>query len=130
MPLLSSVLAGQDNDPIWRLALDGRLFVAGDADENDMVTGQTSFAATTPTFLLQVPSGTTCLPLSVDLSQSGTVAGGDITVVIEVDDIDRYSSGGTAETIFSPTKTSGPTSAPVARTPACVLYSNPTAAAG
>ena len=122
MPLLSEAL-NSPNDPLWRLAASGRLFVSSDADENDLVTGQTSFAATTPTFLLQVPSGTTCVPMFVNLSQTGSVAGGAIDVIVEIDDADRYSSGGTAELALCTNKA-------LARTAACALYSNPTAAAG
>lgn len=80
------------------LASQGRVFYASDADQNDLVTGQTSFANTTPTFLLDVPSGTTAIPLELTLVQSGTVAGGDINVLVEYDNADRYSAGGTAET--------------------------------
>lgn len=105
------------------LALEGRVFYASDADQNDLVTGQTSFAATTPSFLLRVPSGTTAIPLMVDLGQTGSVAGGAVDVIIEIDDADRYSSGGTAETILS-----ARTDQPI--TPACSLYSGATASAG
>ncbi len=43
-------------DISWRLAIEGRFFYASDADQNDYVTGQTSFANTTPTFLLENPA--------------------------------------------------------------------------
>lgn len=107
-------------DYLWKLALDGRLFVSGDADEDDLVTGQTSLAGTTPTFLLRVPSGTICLPLFVNLMQAGSVAGGDITLAIEIDNIERYSTGGTSEKVFNPTNSGN----------RCLLYSNPTAFSG
>lgn len=110
-------------DYIWRLADLGRIYVASDADQNDTVTGQTSFAATTPSFMLRVPVNAVAIPMFLNLSQTGTVAGAAIDVIIELDDIDRYSSGGTAETTFSPRKTN-----PV--TPRCSVYSTPTAAAG
>lgn len=104
------------------LLLQGRTFVASDADENDRVTGQTSYAATTPTFLLRVPSGTTAIPLFANLGQAGTAAGGDISVVLSFDSVDRYSSGGTSESIRS-LRTDQPVS------PLCTLYSGATAAA-
>jgi hypothetical protein len=88
-------------DLIWQLIGEGKGYVAGDADANDTVTGQTSFATTTPTFLVSVQSGWTCIPLWVDLSQTGGVAGGDIELVIEIDNANRYSSGGTEETRFN-----------------------------
>jgi hypothetical protein len=101
---------------------DGRMFCAGDADENDLVTGQATFAATTPTFLLEVPSGTTAMPLWVILSQAGTVAGGVIECEISFDRVGRFSTGGTSETITH-MHTGRPNS------PACLLYSGATAAA-
>lgn len=109
-------------DYVLNLLLQGRIFVASDADENDRVTGQTSFAATTPTLLLNVPSGTTAIPLLINLGQAGTVAGGDISVVLSYDSVNRYSSGGTSESIRA-LRTDQPV------TPACTVYSNPTAAA-
>ena len=101
---------------------DGRVFVASDADENDTVTGQTSFLATTPTFLLKVPTGTTARVLWVHLDQAGTVAGGPITAVLSFDRADRYASGGASETIRH-MRTDQPNSA------TCTLYSGATAAA-
>ena len=98
------------------LAREGRIFVANDADENDRVTGATSFAATTPTFLLDVPNGTVAIPLYVKLVQAGTVAGDFITVHVSADNGSRYTSGGTAEDVNS-SRTDNPTS------PACTLYS-------
>jgi hypothetical protein len=108
-------------DYLWKLALDGRLFVAGDADQNDLVTAVTSFANTTPTFLLQVPLGTVALPLFVNLMQSGTVAGGDIDLLFEIDKVERYSTGGTSEKVYNSSTADGSN---------CLLWSNPTAVAG
>lgn len=110
-------------DWLRALAHEGRVFIASDADANDAVLGQTSFADTTPTFLLRVPSGTTAIPIFASLQQSGSVAGGAITVTFEIDNADPYASGGTAETILS-TRTDQPF------TPGCSLYSNPTVTTG
>ena len=118
-----SKIISELNDPIWRLAAYGQIFVGGDADQNDTVTGQTSFAATTPTWIIDVPDGITIIPLWVDLSQTGTVAGGDIELVIEIDDADRYNTGGTSETVLS-TRTSG------GNTNQCLIRSGATANAG
>jgi len=107
-------------DYLWNLTQQGKVFIASDADQNDLVTGQTSFADTTPTFLLDVPAGTTAVPLFLNLSQTGTVAGGAIDVIIEIDRVKRYSSGGTSEKVFSPS----------ARTGACKLYTGATALTG
>lgn len=65
------------------------------------VTGQTSFDATTPTFLIYQTSaeGIRQLCLSgLELCQAGTVAGGIIHVVIALDTTNRFSAGGTAVT--------------------------------
>lgn len=105
------------------LAAEGKVYYASDADQNDLVTGQTSFAATTPTFLLDIPTGTTVIPLMMRLFQSGTVAGAAVDVIMEFDNAARYSAAGTAETVLA-SKTTG------AQATACTLYSNPTAAAG
>lgn len=105
------------------LAREGRVYIASDADQNDLVTGQTSFANTTPTFLLDVPDETVAIPLFVNLAQTGTVAGAQVEVIIEIDNATRYSSGGTAETVLA-SRTDDP------RSEACTLYSGATAAAG
>lgn len=101
---------------------EGRMFYAADADQDDKVTGQTSFADTTPTFMLRVPTGTTCVPVLVALGQSGTVAGDTVNVIIESDDVDRFSSG-TAETRYA-----ARVGSPI--TPAVLAYSTVTASAG
>ena len=80
-------------------AAEGRVFYATDGDQNDRVTGQTSFADTTPTFTLRVPANTVAIPVLVALCQTGTVAGGDVDVLMEFAGIDRYASGGTSENV-------------------------------
>lgn len=89
------------NDPAAWLTDEGRVFYFSDADQNDLVTGQTSFADTTPTFLLSPATGYVLIPLMVELNQTGTVAGGAVDVIIEFDDADRYSTGGTSETAIN-----------------------------
>ena len=121
---MSGVLAKfQQSDLLTWLAAEGRIFYASDADQNDLVTGQTSFANTTPTFLLSVPSGTTAVPLGVRLFQTGTVAGGAVDVIMEIDDAARYSSGGTSETVLCARTTGGQTNL-------STLYSGATASSG
>lgn len=110
-------------DPLSLLAAQGCKFYSADADQNDLVTGQTSLAATTPTFLLDVPAGTTAYPLFLGLNQAGSVAGGDILFAVEIDKVKRYASGGTAEKVFNARTGSN-------RVNQCTLYSNPTAVAG
>lgn len=106
-------------DFLWKASYEGKVFIAGDADQNDTVTGQTSFANTTPTFCLDVPADINAIPLFVNLVQTGTVAGGDIELLIEIDRVKRFSSG-TAETVFNS----------AFKTPKCGMYSTVTAVAG
>lgn len=108
------------SDLMWRLSKMGRLYIASDADYNDLVTGQTSAANTTPTFLHRVPSGTVAIPLYLNLGQTSTVAGGAIDVIIAISDVDRYSSAGTSERIYNPSKNNP-------RVPASTFYSGATA---
>lgn len=107
------------------LAQEGRLYIATDADANDTVTGQTSFADTTPTFLLTVPSGMTAELFSMVLQQTGTVAGGviDVNMAVSTTAI-AYASGGTAEASFC-ARTDAPNGAAL-----CSLYSGATATTG
>ena len=113
-------------DITWALALAGKNFVAGDGDQNDRVTGQTSFANTTPTFLLHNPagSGVFCMAPFFHLNQTGTVAGGDIAVEVELITPSAYASGGTSERVRSLN-----TSRFVSSNQ-CLLYSGATATAG
>lgn len=107
---------------VHALAQEGRVYIATDGDANDTVTGQTSFADTTPTFLLAVPAGTTCELLSMVLQQTGTVAGGVIDVNMAIDSGSiAYASGGTAEASFC-ARTDAPNGAAL-----CTLYSTATA---
>lgn len=118
---------GLGKDFAWNMAKEGRIFYASDADQNDLVLGQTSFVNTTPTFLLQNPSNSEriVVPLMFTLNQAGSVAGGDVNVVAEIDNADRYSSGGTEETVLS----SRPLN-PVSGGNKAKLWSNPTALSG
>ena len=112
----------------WDAALifGGYAFLAGDADQNDTVTGQTSFGAggTTPTFMLRNPVGSDRIiyPQFHNLTQSGSVAGGDITILNEID-YDAYVSDGTSERVKN--QRYGMPSHPTNKG---LLYSSPTAA--
>mgnify|MGYP001594413278 CR=1 FL=1 len=110
------------SDFIWRATVDGRIFISSDADFNDAVTGQTTLANTTPTFLLRVPAGTLAVPLFGNFVQTGTVAGSDIDFIVEIDNVDRWSSAGTIELAYNPSLTN--------RVNSCELRSGATAAAG
>src|SRR3990167_12660 len=90
-------------DLSWRFALEGKIYYCSDADANDVVTGQTSFVETTPTFLQVNParSDKVLIPLLVNLCQTGTVAGGAIDVIGVLDRADRYASAGTSEGVMN-----------------------------
>lgn len=119
-------------DYSWELALGGRIYVASDADQNDRVTGQTSFANTTPTFLLHNPSTSTvvCLPHRFWIAQTGTVAGGDIGVDIECRSPSAYSSSGTSEGVSSLFFGQSNAGISNAVTNQCLLYTGATASSG
>ena len=63
------------------------------------ITGVTSFATTTPSFIVvaDAASGMTFIPLYFSYQQAGTVAGATISIFMEADNADRYTSGGTAQ---------------------------------
>lgn len=114
----------QNQDILSYLGVQGKTFTAGPSSAiNATATGQTSFAATTPTFLLNVPSGKTAVPLYISLAQAGSVAGGDITVLVGKDRVNRYSSGSTTLSAVSDRPGKGVLAA-------CTLYVNPTATSG
>lgn len=88
--------------PDWltQAAIDGRVFHVSNPTKGTAVAcGGTSYSDTAPAFLIDVPSGTTMIPIEVFLKQGGTVAGAVITALLTYDKIVRYSSGGTAQTI-------------------------------
>lgn len=90
-------------DPFGYLAAEGLMYRFAGSALNTTATGATSFATTTPTFLMVVPAATqyAVIPAEMTLSQAGTVAGGAITYLMEMDNANRYTSGGTAMTVFN-----------------------------
>lgn len=88
------------NDAFGYLTTQGRMYRFAGSALNTTATGATSFATTTPTFGLFVDAGAqyAVIPAEARLFQAGTVAGGAVTVLIEMDNADRYTSGGTAMT--------------------------------
>ena len=80
-------------------AFEGRRYSVTHQTPSTDVTGQTSFVATTPTFLFYQSAADTAFVLnSMQLSQSGTVAGDDVFISLAIDSTSRFSSGGTAVT--------------------------------
>jgi hypothetical protein len=97
------------NDPFGWLAADGRMWRFSGAALNTTATGATSFATTTATFILAVDAAVqyAVIPAEARIFQAGTVAGGAVTVLMEIDNADRYTSGGTAMLSLN-TRTDGP----------------------
>ena len=90
----------RDVDFAFASSFEGRRYTATHQTPTTDVTGQTSLVATTPTFLFSQTGADTAWGLnSMQLSQSGTVAGGDIFISLAIDTANRRSgSTGTAVT--------------------------------
>ena len=77
----------------------GRRFSVAHQTPGSTIAGQTSFAATTPTFLIYQSAAAHRVVLSnFALCQDGTPAGGTIHIAVAIDSASRYSAGGTAIT--------------------------------
>lgn len=93
--------------PDWmtQLVLDGVVYnVSNAVQEAGDLAGETGPGTNNvnPSFLVDVPSGTTIIPLEVLLTPEGTGTSGDWPVVrISTDDTTRYSSGGASLTIVN-----------------------------
>ena len=77
---------------------EGRVYCSSDADGNDTVAAIATWVATTPQLILDVPVGTTIVPLWVNATNAGQATGDTGSFMIMYDGIDRYGSGGTLET--------------------------------
>lgn len=77
----------------------GRRFSVAHQTPGTQITGQTSFVATTPTFLIRQSTAAHRVVLSnFALCQAGTPAIDLIHIAVAIDSSDRYSSGGTSIT--------------------------------
>lgn len=113
-----------DRAKAYSSCVGGRRFSVAHQTPGTTITGQTSFATTTPTFLIRQSNAAHRVVLSnFALCQIGTPAGGTIHVAVAIDASDRYSSGGTAITPQA-------TAMPSALTPGFSFYYNPTCSAG
>ncbi|MBI2919664.1 MAG: hypothetical protein HYY18_01115 [Planctomycetes bacterium] len=89
----------QDRGKAFSSCIGGRRFAVAHQTPGTQITGQTSFVATTPTFLISQAGASHRVVLSnFALCQDGTIAGGTIHVALVLDPTNRYSSGGTAIT--------------------------------
>ncbi len=101
----------------------GRRFSVAHQTPGTTITGQTSFVATTPTFLISQAAAAHRVVLSnFALCQVGTPAGGTVHIALAIDSSDRYSTGGTAITPQA-------TAMPSALSPGFSFRFNPTASA-
>ena len=91
------------HNPVADLTALGYVYNLSESALNTAITGPTSFATTTPTLIVvnAAASGMTFIPLYLSLQQAGTVAGGAVSVLMEVDNANRYTSGGTACTAMN-----------------------------
>jgi hypothetical protein len=89
-----------DRAKAYSTCIGGRRYAVAHQTPGTTIVGQTSFVATTPTFLInQANSNGRRIVLSnFALCQDGTPAGGVINILVAIDPADRYSSGGTAIT--------------------------------
>ncbi len=89
----------QDRGSAYASAKSGRRFAASHQTPGTAIVGQTSFVATTPTFLVSQSAASKRVVLSaMNLSLVSPAPGGAVTVLIAIDRTDRYSSGGTSVT--------------------------------
>lgn len=80
-----------------RLLFQGRRFIATHQTQGTTITGQTSFAATTPTFLLRQNATTVRVVIrNIALTTMGTAPGGNVNIAVVVDTANRFSAGGAA----------------------------------
>lgn len=113
------------------LANKGRLYQDSPSTvATGLTVAVTSYVATTPVWMLDVPTGTTVVPISMHARQVGTVAGGVIKCILSADRILRYASGGTAKTpINLKIGGSATTTASGPRAASALVYTGATAAA-
>ena len=90
----------EDRAKAYSSCLGGRRFAIAHQTPGTTIAGQTSFVATTPTFLIRQANsdGRRVILSNFALCQAGTPAGGLISILVAIDTADRYSAGGTAIT--------------------------------
>lgn len=137
---LSSVSAGAEgdlalvrmgllgiSDLVSTLSLLGYCFTStgtasrGDGETGEIGAGDMAIDATEPSFMFDVPTGTTVIPLEVNISIEDA-ADVDNIFAIMYDDINRYSSGGVAAVAARNLRTDDPRASTVIN-----LYSGDTA---
>ncbi|KAF0241996.1 MAG: hypothetical protein FD180_4139 [Planctomycetota bacterium] len=88
-----------DRAKAYGSCVGGRRFSVAHQTPGTTIAGQTSFVATTPTFLINQASAARRVVLSnFALCQAGTPAIDTIHIALAIDSSDRYASGGTSIT--------------------------------
>ncbi len=84
-------------DPIQQMIVDGRVFmISNQAMETARDIGNAAYTETEPAIAIDVPEGTTFIPLEIMLYQGGAVASADVTALFTVDTVTRITSGNAA----------------------------------
>ena len=94
----------KSNNPIAELVERGWVYDLSEAAFNTAPTGTITLANTTPLLLLALAAQADplcAIPLYLSLCQTGTVAGGAVTVIMEKDNANRLTSGGTDATVLN-----------------------------
>ncbi len=86
-------------DWVMQLVLDGRVFIASNAAmETARDIGNATYTETEPAIAIDVPTGTTLIPLEIMIYQGGAVATADVTILMTVDDTGGRITSGNAVT--------------------------------
>lgn len=99
----------KSNNPIASLVEQGWVYDLSDSAANTTQISTTTYANTTPMYgvSLAAASGLAAIPLYATLGQTGTVAGGAITVIMEKDNAARLSGGSNMTSMNTLTMASG-----------------------
>lgn len=88
-----------DRGVAYASAKSGRRFAVTHQTPGTAIAAQTSFVATTPTFLVSQSGGSKRVVLSsMNLSLVAPAPGGAVNVLVAIDRTNRYSAGGTSVT--------------------------------
>jgi hypothetical protein len=103
MGLVDRVKATQqvlsDGEASYTTGRTGQRFFVTNPTAGTGITAQLAYAVTTPTFLIYNPSsGNRIIPGALTISQTGSVASVTISVEFAIDNIDRFTSGGSGGT--------------------------------
>ena len=92
---------GELVSPDWvtQLIFDGRVFMVSNiAMETARDIGSATYVETEPAIAMDVPTGTTVVPLEIMMYQGGAAASADVTVLMTVDDTGGRITSGNAAT--------------------------------